>query len=78
MNTKASIVSTATAYAHRISVGRHELVADEPPALGGQDAGLAPFDRYLASLAACTAITLRITAQISVLKTWPAALGPGL
>lgn len=63
MNTKASIGSTATAYAHRISVGRHELVADEPPALGGQDAGLAPFDLYLASLAACTAITLRMSAQ---------------
>lgn len=59
----ARIVSTATAYAHRISVGRHDLVADEPPALGGQDAGPAPFDLYLASLAACTAITLRMYAQ---------------
>ena len=59
----ARIVSTATAYAHRISVGRHELVADEPPSLGGLDAGPAPFDLYLAALAACTAITLRMYAQ---------------
>lgn len=59
----ARIVSTAADYAHRITVGHHELVADEPPALGGQDAGPAPFDLYLAALAACTAITLRMYAQ---------------
>lgn len=63
MSHTARIVSTATAYAHHISVGRHELVADEPPALGGQDAGPAPFDLYLAALAACTAITLRMYAH---------------
>ena len=58
-----TITSTGTAYAHRISNGRHELVADEPASLGGQDQGMAPFDLYLASLAACTAITLRMYAQ---------------
>lgn len=60
---KASIVSTGVNYAHRIHVGRHELVADEPPALGGQGTGPAPFDLYLASLSACTAITLRMYAE---------------
>ena len=50
----ATVVSTATDYAHRIQAGRYELLADEPPA---------PFDLYLASLAACTAITLRMYAQ---------------
>ncbi len=63
MSHTAHIVSTTTNYAHRINVGRHELLADEPPTLGGQDAGPAPFDLYLASLAACTAITLRMYAQ---------------
>ncbi|HYG06250.1 MAG TPA: OsmC family protein [Stenotrophomonas sp.] len=58
-----SITSTQTHYAHHISSGRHSLVADEPAALGGQDAGMAPFDLYLASLAACTAITLRMYAE---------------
>jgi len=59
----ANVVSTGANYAHRISSGKHELIADEPAALGGQDAGMAPFDLYLASLAACTAITLRMYAQ---------------
>ncbi|MBN8739302.1 MAG: osmotically inducible protein C [Lysobacterales bacterium 69-70] len=59
----ATVVSTPTDYAHRIQAGRYDLVADEPPALGGQGAGPAPFDLYLASLAACTAITLRMYAQ---------------
>ena len=57
------IESTASNYAHRISNGVHSLVADEPARLGGQDAGMAPFDLYLASLAACTAITLRMYAE---------------
>ena len=60
---KASIVSTGVDYAHRIRAGHHELVADEPAALGGQGTGPAPFDLYLASLSACTAITLRMYAE---------------
>lgn len=59
----ATIVSTDVHYAHRIHAGRHDLVADEPRALGGQGQGPAPFDLYLASLAACTAITLRMYAE---------------
>jgi putative redox protein len=57
------VVSTGTPYAHRISSRGHTLTADEPAALGGQDQGMAPFDLYLASLAACTAITLRMYAE---------------
>ena len=57
------VVSTGSAYAHRITSRKHALVADEPKALGGQDQGMAPFDLYLASLAACTAITLRMYAE---------------
>lgn len=56
------IVSEGTDHAHRITSGDHTLIADEPTKLGGQDAGMAPFDLYLASLAACTAITLRMYA----------------
>lgn len=58
-----SIHSSGSNYAHQISNGKHSLVADEPASLGGQDAGMAPFDLYLASLAACTAITLRMYAE---------------
>ncbi|WP_449467284.1 OsmC family protein [Stenotrophomonas humi] len=58
-----SIQSSGTNYAHQVSNGKHSLVADEPASLGGQDAGMAPFDLYPASLAACTAITLRMYAE---------------
>lgn len=57
-------------YRTEISVGGHELVADEGPALGGQNAGPAPYDLLLASLGACTAITLRMYADR---KGWPLA-----
>ncbi len=59
-----------TAYAVTIMAGHHGLVADEGPALGGQDAGPAPYDLLLASLGACTAITLKMYAQR---KSWPLA-----
>lgn len=58
-----TIQSTGPNYAHHISNGSHSLIADEPPRMGGQDAGMAPFDLYLAALASCTAITLRMYAE---------------
>lgn len=61
--TTASIVSTGADYAHHIRAGNFDLITDEPAKLGGQDTGPAPFDLYLASLSACTAITLRMYAQ---------------
>ena len=64
----AVITSTPTHYAHTITVNGHALTADEPERLGGKNAGPAPFDLYLASLAACTAITLRMYAER---KQWP-------
>lgn len=60
---KASIASTGVDFLHRIRAGQFDLVTDEPAALGGQGKGPAPFDLYLAALAACTAITLRMYAN---------------
>lgn len=57
------IVSTDTNYLHHVHVHGFDLDTDEPRALGGQGAAPAPFDYYLASLAACTAITLRMYAE---------------
>lgn len=59
-----------TDWATTVVTGRHSLVVDEAPALGGQDAGPAPYDVLLASLGACTAITLRMYATR---KGWPLA-----
>ncbi|WP_109126568.1 OsmC family protein [Dyella sp. C11] len=59
----ATIVSTDANYLHHIRAGHFALDTDEPAALGGQGAGPAPFDYYLAALSACTAITLRMYAQ---------------
>lgn len=50
-------------YRTEIEVSGHALVADEPPALGGANAGPAPYDLILAGLGACTAITLRMYAD---------------
>lgn len=55
-------------YATTIEVAGRSIIADEPPANGGQDAGLAPYDFLTSSLAACTAITLRMYAER---KGWP-------
>jgi putative redox protein len=50
-------------YRSAIRMGEHELVADEPKDLGGDDAGPGPYDLLLAALGACKAITLRMYAD---------------
>lgn len=46
-----------------ITVGPHHLVADEPKAAGGDDAGPGPYDFLLAGLGACTSMTMRLYAD---------------
>ena len=50
-------------YANEVRAGRHHLPASEPAEMGGDDSGPAPFDYLLASLGACTSITLRMYAE---------------
>ena len=57
-------LSSGTAnYEQTIRVRGHAIVADEPEANGGKDAGASPYGLLASSLAACTAITLRMYAD---------------
>ncbi len=58
---RTSVSSAEIAYRQDIRSGRHTLVADEPARVGA--AGPAPYELLLASLGACTAITLRMYAE---------------
>jgi uncharacterized OsmC-like protein/alpha/beta superfamily hydrolase len=50
-------------FLQRVRTGRHKLVADEPVAAGGNDAGPSPYDYLLAALGACTSMTMRLYAE---------------
>ena len=67
----AHLDSQDTPHAQTIHIGRHEMIADEGPALGGHDTGPPPYGYLMAGLAACTSITLRMYADR---KGW--TLGP--
>lgn len=49
-------------FTQSIQVGTHTFLADEPREIGGNDKGPGPYDLLLASLGACTSITLRMYA----------------
>jgi uncharacterized OsmC-like protein len=58
----------AGGFAQEIAVGAHRLAADEPTAAGGTDTGPNPYDLLLASLGACTSMTVALYARR---KGWP-------
>lgn len=46
-----------------VVAGRHQLVADEPVAMGGTDLGPSPYQLLAAGLGACTTMTIRLYAR---------------
>jgi uncharacterized OsmC-like protein/pimeloyl-ACP methyl ester carboxylesterase len=46
-----------------VTVGPHQMLADEPVAAGGEDSGPGPYDFVLAGLGACTSMTMRLYAD---------------
>ncbi len=50
-----------------IAIGPHRLIADEPASAGGLDSGPTPYDLLLAALGACTAMTVRMYADLKQL-----------
>lgn len=47
----------------RVTADGHELLADEPVAVGGEDTGPTPYELLLGSLAACTVMTVAMYCQ---------------
>jgi putative redox protein len=50
-------------YQVTLTAGNNTLIADEPLSNGGQDKGFAPTELLVASLGACTSVTLRMYAD---------------
>ena len=55
-------------YQVNINAQNHDIIADEPIVNGGGNTGFAPYDLLLASLGACTSITLKMYIRR---KEWP-------
>lgn len=66
--TEVLVAGNGDSYAQSIQARGHELRADEPVKLGGEDTGPTPYELLLGALGACTTITLTMYAKR---KGWP-------
>ena len=62
------VVRSLAGLQQSIHIRHHRVLADEPVAGGGNDAGPNPYELLLSALGACTAMTVRLYAQR---KGWP-------
>lgn len=68
MSGKTLHATLGPGYQTSMTARTHTFVADEPTSVGGTDTAPTPEELLMGSLAACTAITLRMYAQR---KAWP-------
>src|SRR6266403_1927029 len=68
MSRKVIVSAERSGLQQNITIGPHQLRADEPIAFGGTDAGPDPYEFLLTALGACTGITIRMYAER---KKWP-------
>lgn len=54
---------SGTKFTNDITSPKHNLVADEPKSVKGDDLGMAPYELLLSSLGACTSMTMRMYAD---------------
>ena len=54
---------SARSFRQEVVTGKHNLVADEPAAAGGSDAGPDPYDYLLTALGVCTSMTIGLYAR---------------
>jgi uncharacterized OsmC-like protein/fermentation-respiration switch protein FrsA (DUF1100 family) len=67
---EVEVAGTAHSLRQEVRLGAHHLVADEPAADGGTDAGPTPYGLLLAALGTCSGMTMRLYADR---KGWPLA-----
>jgi len=60
---QVAAVLEGDSFTTHIQANQHSLIADEPTSIGGNDFGPSPYDLLSFSLAACTAMTLKMYAN---------------